>query len=129
MLPPLLPAARNSAPVTLPALLLLACSVVPPASYPAFAEHAVQAEFVVPATGMLRLPATTADLVVFELGATPAPERELFGADGERWYVYAAGTRVQVQCRLRSYATGGDRPPEPAQLLPGAARIAVLDGP
>lgn len=128
MLPVLPPAARNSATAILPALLL-ACSVVPPASYPAFAEHAVQAEFVVPATGLLRLPATTADLVVFELGATPPPVRELFGADGERWYVYAAGTQVRVHCRLRSYATGGDPPPEPAQLLPGAARIDVLDGP
>jgi hypothetical protein len=111
------------------ALLLAACSTLPPASYPEFADHLVAAEFVVPEGGLLQLPVTTTDLVVLELTATPPPERERFGRGGERWLVYPAGTHVHVQCRCRSYAAPDGRPLSPAQLLPGARHIEVLGTP
>ncbi len=111
------------------ALCLSACSVLPPASYPEFAEHRFDAAFVVPDDGLLRLPATTTDLVVHELTATPPPQRELFGSGGERWLVYAAGTHVRVYCSCRSYTPRNGRPLAPAQVLPGASHLEVLTAP
>jgi hypothetical protein len=125
MLPPV-PAAACAVAA---AATLAACSVLPPASYPAFVDHAVAAEFVVPDGGRLRLPATTADLVVLELRAAPPPQRELFGRDGERWFVYPAGTSVRVCCRFRSYAAAGAAPLTPGAVLPDAHRIDPLEAP
>lgn len=122
--------ARRRPPRLLAATLLLAaCSTLPPAAYPEFADHLVAARFVVPEGGLLRLPVSGTDLVVQELTATPPPQRELFGHDGERWFVYPAGTHVHVRCRCRSYAAGDARPRSPAQLLPGAHHIEVLGTP
>lgn len=111
------------------ALLLAACSTLPPAAYPEFADHLIAAQFVVPEGGRLRVPVSTTDLVVQELIATPPPQREQFGHDGERWFVYPAGAHVHVHCRCRSYATPDGRPQSPAQLLPGAHHIEVLGTP
>lgn len=113
------------------ALLLaaVACSTLPPASYPPFAEHRVAADFVVPASGLLRLPATTRDLIVQELDAEPRPQREQFGQDGERFLVYPAGTAVRVRCRFRSYGELDRAPETPAQVLPAATHIELLTTP
>jgi hypothetical protein len=110
-------------------LLAAACSTLPEASYPPFAEHLVAADFVVPASGLLRVPATTRDLVVQELAAQPQPQREQFGGDGERWLCYPAGTAVHVQCRYRSYAPPGGQPLAPAQVLAGARHLELLASP
>ncbi|MBL8727791.1 MAG: hypothetical protein JNM25_05130 [Planctomycetes bacterium] len=110
-------------------LLLTACSALPPAHYPTFADHRFAADFVVPEGGRLSVPATTTDLVVQELTATPPPQRELFGRDGERWFVYPAGAEVRVVCRCRSYAPHDGQPLSPAQVLPGARHLEVLTAP
>lgn len=129
LLPAREPARLRRACLGAAALWLGACSALPPASYPAFAEHSLAADFVVPADGLLRLPASTGDLVVHRLTATPPPQRERFGSAGERWFVYPAGTHVHVQCSCRSYARADGRPLAPAQLLPGANHLEVLTAP
>jgi hypothetical protein len=108
---------------------LAACSALPPAHYPAFADHLFAADFVVPEGGHLSLPVTTTDLVVHELTATPAPQSEQFGSGGERWFVYPAGAEVHIVCRCRSYAPRDGRPLSPAQVLPGARHLEVLVAP
>ncbi|MEO6594479.1 MAG: hypothetical protein ABIP94_06980 [Planctomycetota bacterium] len=106
-----------------------ACSTVPEATFPAFAEHNVTAEYLVSEDGRLRVPASTQQLVVHALVAEPQPEREQFGANGERWFVYPAGTSVRVHCLFRAYAVPGGRIPAVADVLPGAVRIQSLERP
>lgn len=106
-----------------------ACSALPPAAYPPFAEHLIAADFVVPPQGRLSLPTTTPELVLLDLGAVPPPEAEVWGPDGERWLVYEPGTEVQVRCRYRSYAPPGGAPQTPREVLPGAVRVEVLSSP
>lgn len=107
-------------PLLLPLLAAVACSTVPEASYPPFADHDVRAEFVVPASGELPFPASDARRIVQELELQPPPQAERFGTAGERWLLYPAGTRVQVHARLRAFAGGDGKVPPPAELLPGA---------
>lgn len=133
MLPDPRPTSRPfAAPRPTPALLLLAaaaCSALPPARYPAFAERLIAADFVVPPAGRLPVPTTTPDLVLLDLGAVPPPEAELWGPDGERWLVYPPGTEVRLRCRYRSYAPPGGAPQTPRDVLPGAVRVEVLSPP
>jgi hypothetical protein len=110
-------------------LLLACCSTLPDSRFPDFAEHHVAAEFLVPAAGRLRLPASTRSLVVQELSLDPTPQAEMFDAHGERWLVYPAGTAVHVRCRFRAYATNGGKVPSPAEVLIGARDIRNLEEP
>ncbi|MBL9079997.1 MAG: hypothetical protein JNL08_21070 [Planctomycetes bacterium] len=126
MLPTDLPTARAW---LLPLLAATACSTLPEARFPAFREHVVAAEFVVPGDGRLPLPATTAALIVHDLGAVPPPTAERFGPAGERWLLYEPGTRVRVHCHYRSYAPPGGRPLRPDEVLPGADLVEVLGPP
>ena len=104
----------------LPLLIAAACSTVPEASYPPFADHDVRAEFVVPASGEFPFPASDARRIVQQLELLPPPLAERFGAAGERWLLYPAGTKVQVRARMRTFAGEGGSLPTPAELLPGA---------
>lgn len=123
------PARAHRAAFALAAACWAGCSVLPPAHYPAFADHLFAAEFVVPEAGRLQLPTTTRDVVVQELRATPPPQRELFGDGGERWFVYPPGAEVHVVCRCRSYAPPDGQALTPQQLLPGARHIEVRTTP
>ena len=92
-----------------------ACSNVPPATWPAFAEHHVAAEFVVPADGLLPMPLTSWSLVVRELTAEPAPHGERFEG-GRRWFVYPAGTsvrRLKLPSAFRRHSLRGAAFPPP----------------
>jgi hypothetical protein len=122
---------RTSARAAMSVLIgaLAACSSLPEPGFPAFADHHVDAEFVVPAEGRLRLPATTRALVVHELGLHPAPLQEQFDAAGGRWLVYPAGTNVHVRCRFRAYAGAGGSVPAAADVLVGARSIRMLEAP
>lgn len=113
----------------LPCLVAATCSVVPEAAYPPFADHDVTADFVVADDGLLRVPASSRQLVVQQLTAEPRPERERFGAGGERWLVYPAGTPVCLHCRFRAYAGPDDRVPSVTDVLPGALRIRSVEAP
>ncbi len=113
----------------LAAAALAACSTVPVAGYPPFGEHHVAAEFVVPADGRLRVPASSASVLVQELRCEPRPRGEQFGAGGERWLLYPAGTAVRVRGRFRVYARADGHLPGAAELLPGASVVRRLDGP
>lgn len=110
-------------------LPLAACSTLPEAGYPPFAEHRVVADFVVGAEGLLPVPTSHRALVVHELGAAPAPAAERFGQRGERYFVYPPGTTVQLHCRFRAYADGSGTVPSPADVLPGARSVRVDDAP
>jgi hypothetical protein len=107
---------------------LAACSNVPRASFPPYAERAIAAEFVVPADGLLPMPRSSWSLVVHELQADPPPLEERF-AEGSRWFVYPAGAAVVVHCRYRAYAGPDGRLAEPADVLPGASRLRTLEAP
>lgn len=108
--------------------LLCGCSTMPGGSFPAFTDHHVAADFVVPPEGRLHLPATTRDLVVRELELEPAPVREAF-APGDRWFEYPAGTAVRMRCRLRAYALPDGSIPSLRAILPDAAAIHTLTSP
>lgn len=113
--------------VGLPAVLVLTvgCGTTPRQSYPTFVDHRVLATFEVPANGLLRVPATTRDLVVHELALQPTPRAERYDAEGRRFLVYDRGTTVTLEGRFRVYATATGVP-TPAEILPGAATIAAL---
>ena len=115
-------------PAALLVFAITACSTVPTAAFPEFVDHHIAADFVVSPNGRLRLPSTTRSLVVRDIALTPAPLREHFD-EGGRWFEYPAGTAVQVQCRLRAYATDHGRVPSLREILVDADRIAVLEGP
>lgn len=108
--------------------LLAACSALPQPSRPAFLDHHVAADFVVPASGQLRLPTSGGDLVVVGLDLQPPPEGERFRGD-ERWFVYAPGTRVVVQGRFRTYGSAERPPADAAAVLRGAAAVRSVDTP
>lgn len=108
---------------TCTALLLGACSTVPPAGYPPHGDYAVVADYVVPGDGRLRVPASHRDLVVHELRADPEPAGETFGPGHERFWLWQAGTRVSLHCRFRAYAGPDGTVPGPAMVLPGARRL------
>lgn len=113
------------------ALLLLlplaaACSTLPPPQYPPFTELDVHADCVVPADGRLRVPASSRDCVVYELATTPDAAGEAFGGDGERWLLFAPGTRVRVGCRFRVYAAAGDPRRDATTWLPHAVSLEGL---
>ncbi|MCB9884805.1 MAG: hypothetical protein H6838_04895 [Planctomycetes bacterium] len=115
----------NVRPLLLPLLAAAACSTVPEASYPPFADHDLRAEFVVPASGEFLFPASDARRVVQQLQLLPPPRGERFGAAGERWLLYPAGTKVQVTARLRTFAGDDGTLPTPAELLPGATILSA----
>ena len=123
----------NGALATIAGLWLLtvagACSTLPPAHYPAFADHDVVAWFVVPADGQLPLPQSRPDLVLQALHVHPAPHAETFPADGTRRFTYAPGTRVQVHCRCRVYGRDGAPPPPIATVFPGAVQVLTAPPP
>jgi hypothetical protein len=83
---------------------------------PAFADHAIAAEFVVPANGRLRVPVSDAEVVLHELSISPTPLREVF--DGEnRSFLFEPGSVVVLRTKLRVFGVDG-RPPRPiAELL------------
>lgn len=111
-------------PVWLLATLALgACSTLPPHEYPPFAEHNVQADFVVPADGRLSMPSSSRDLVLHELRSEPPPKSEQLGASGERWWLFPQGTHVQVHCRFRAYAGRDGTVPGPDLVLPGSIAL------
>ena len=115
----------------LAALALLAsaaCSTLPVASRPPFADHHVRAEFVVPEHGRLALPESRDDLVLRELSLVPPPLGEQF-AHAQRCFLYAPGTRVQVEARFRVYGTDGHPPAPPEQVLVGATSVRSLAAP
>lgn len=101
------------------AFALAACSALPPAHYPRFADHELTAAYVVGEDGRLWFPATSRDVVVGALQLDPPPLGERFGDGGQRWFVYPRGTEVTARCRLRVYAAAG-APPTLEALLPGA---------
>jgi hypothetical protein len=129
--------AARPLPLPLPLLLLLlllllaACSTVPEASFPPFVDHAVAAEFVVPANGRLELPTSTALLVVHSLDLVPpAPAgAERFDGDGRRWFELTPGATVEVRCRCRAFAGVEGRPPRALDLFPAALRVVPLPAP
>jgi hypothetical protein len=115
---------RTPSPIRLLAVLVLgACSTVPPHQYPPFAEHDVQADFVVPADGRLSMPSSSRDLVLHELRSEPPPASEQLGASGERWWLFPQGTHVQVHCRFRAYAGRDGIVPGPDTVLPGSTAL------
>lgn len=120
---------RASARSAAPALLLAACSMLPPTGFPPYAEHDVVAEYVVPAAGRLSMPTSRPDLVVHELRAEPPPLGEAFGSAGERFWLFPPGAHVAVHCRCRAYADGRGHVPAAAELLPEAARLRAVDRP
>jgi hypothetical protein len=117
---------RACAAATLAALP--ACSTLPEPARPAFADHHVAADFVVPDSGRLELPTSSDALLVRELVLEPAPLAEQF-RDERRWFTYAPGTRVVVRARFRSYALAGASPADAAQVFAGAARVRELAPP
>ena len=104
------------------------CSVLPPPSYPPYADHDVTAAFVVPDSGRLPVPSSRPGLVVHELRATPAPARESFEA-GQRCWHFAPGAHVDLHCRFRVYAEAGGPVPQPGTVLPGAVRLEAQQTP
>lgn len=106
------------------ALLLAACSTLPPAHYPSFSDHDVTAAYVVGDDGRLAFPATNRELVVDALRLDPPPLGERFAGDGRRWFVYPRGTAVTARCRLRVYAGADGVLPTLGAVLPGAAIAA-----
>lgn len=110
------------------ALAAPACSTLPVAAFPPYVEHRVEAEYVVPPSGRLLLPASSPQLVVLALELLPPPDGERFRAD-RRWFTYAPGTRVTVRGRVRAYSPPGAPPPAAATLFDGAARLRLLDAP
>lgn len=110
------------------ALAAPACSTLPEPTFPPYVEHRVEAEYIVPQSGRLLLPASSPELVVLALELLPPPEDERFRAD-RRWFTYAPGTRVTVRGRVRAYSTPGAQPPDAAALFDGAVRLRLLDAP
>ena len=111
----------------LPGAVLLpwlgACSSLPDPTWPTFTEHALRAEYHVPADGRIRLPHSDPGVTMLELHCAPPALREEFATDGSRHLVFVPGSSVQILARLRSYVRGAEPPIAPAQLLPGATRI------
>jgi hypothetical protein len=120
---------RRRTPCAWALFVLGACSSLPEAGYPPFAEHTVVADFVVGDAGLLPVPSSHSALVVHELGTAPAATAERFGPRGERFLVFAPGTAVRVRCRFRAYADGNGQLPSPADVLPGARRVQIEDSP
>ena len=105
------------------------CGTLPDRFYPPFRDHHLTAYYIVPATGRIRIPATTRDLVVQQLQLEPDPTGESFDADGTRWLLYDRGTRVRLRGSFRAYSTPAGAAATPAELLPGAHDIRVLEAP
>ena len=106
-----------------------ACSSLPPPAFPPHLDHDLLVDYVVPANGRLAMPSSTATRVVWQLAAEPPPTSEQFGADGDRHWLFPAGTEVQVRCRCRLYREG-EAPTDPVALFPGARSVrAAAAGP
>jgi len=101
------------------AIALGSCSTLPVPSHPAHVDHRFHASFKVDRDGRLHLPVTTRDIVVQSLELLPKPAGELFAAE-QRWFVYPAGTSVQVRGQLRLYASPSGVIPKLAEVLPNA---------
>lgn len=104
------------------------CSALPDAAPLRHEDHMVEAEFLVPNSGRLVLPASTAEILVRELQLAPAPEREEFRG-AERSFTYAPGTLVTVRGRVRIYAAGGNAPRPLPQVFAGARHLLRADAP
>jgi hypothetical protein len=104
------------------AALAAGCSSLPPVTMGTFRDHAVRADFVVPADGRLFLPTSGPTLTIHELVLTPAPLDEQF-ASAERWFVYPPGTRVVVRARFRSF---GAYAHDPTHVLRDAEHVRAL---
>lgn len=113
---------RSQVATAVVAIAHAACSSLPPPAYPPHADHALVAEFEVPASGFLTMPSSTATRVLWQLAAEPPPTAERFDAAGARVWLYPAGTVVRVTCRCRLYAEG-EAPPPPSVLFPGARSL------
>lgn len=96
-----------------------ACSLLPPTGTPPHADWSFRAGYVIDQTGRLPFPVTTRELVVRDLQLDPAPLGEGF-ADGARWFVYPAGTAVDVHGVLRIYQRHDGSQPSLADVLPDA---------
>lgn len=107
---------------------LAACSTLPEPSLPAYRDHDVAAEYVVPANGRLPLPTSDSELLVQEFSLQPPPLAEHF-RDTARWFTYAPGTRVSVRGRFRTYAAPGAHPKDAATVLVGAEHVRAIDAP
>lgn len=102
--------------------------MLPEATPPRHEDHLVEAEFLVPSSGRLVLPASTAEILVRELHLAPAPEREEFRGT-ERAFTYAPGTLVTVRGSVRIYAAGVNAPRPLPQVFAGARHLQRADAP
>lgn len=106
---------------------LAGCSVLPPAEYPPHRDHHLEVRYELPPEGERRLqvPASGAELTVYELLTEPAGIPEAFEA-GRRWLLPPPEIdTVILRVRYRTFAAeDGDLAPE--HLFPGAARIHPL---
>jgi hypothetical protein len=112
------------------ALLLAAlgsCATMPPAEFPPFQEHRVQARFTFRGDGDARaaVPASSPELTVMHLRSEPPAAGERFVA-GQRFLLPPPGcTDFVVECHYRAYARADGSFPTPAELFPGAADVQV----
>lgn len=120
---------RPLLPLCLFAALCAACSSVPKAEYPRSVDHQIEAEFVVPDNGEFWFPASTRTRIVQQLELQPPPRGERFGGDGERWLLYAPGTRVHVHGSFRSFADDAGQLPKADEIIPGAILLAPKQQP
>ena len=111
------------------ALSLPGCAAVPDPFYPPFCDHHLAAHYIVPEAGRIRIPATSRELVVQKLQVEPDPNGESFDKDGTRWLLYDRGTRVRLRGSFRAYSSPTGTGATPAELLPGARDIRVLEAP
>jgi hypothetical protein len=107
---------------------LSGCAVLPDHFYPPFRDHHLIAQYIVPASGRIQIPATSKDLVVLLLQLDPRPNGESFDSDGTRWGHYERGTEVGLRGSFRAYSAKAGTALTPPELLPGARYIQVLDG-
>ncbi|MFK7740206.1 MAG: hypothetical protein AB8H80_07770 [Planctomycetota bacterium] len=117
------PAAKNRAATAALLAALASCSSLPDRQRPDHTDWTFRANLTADAEGRIAFPSTTAALVVEQVELLPAPEGELL-LGGERWFLYPAGTRVDIHASLRVYANSDGSQPTLEQLLPGATVIA-----
>ena len=104
------------------------CSTVPPQAWPAHDSRCVVCTY--PSDdGPIELPASDPHLTVLELVVEPPWRREFF-EDGRRFVEPDPDSPyVVLRCRYRAYQNGGDAPPAPEALFPGAATIRDVPQP
>ena len=97
--------------------VLTACSALPEASLPPFADHRVDAEYIVPASGRLRVPSSGSELLVHELAWSPTPLREVVVDGTDRYFLFEPGQMVTLRTRLRVFGVAGQAPRTITEIL------------